>query len=93
MLRIPGPAVKDLRLRPPDSVKKLHYPPRAPGQAGNLCWFEQPGADGFAYAVCAGWKRVGDSTLVAVTVATSAEGKSPLAVARARVRGRTEEGL
>jgi alpha-L-fucosidase 2 len=85
VLRIPGPAVKDLRLRPPDSVKKLHYPPAIPGQADSLCWFEQPGAEGFAYAVCAGWKRAGNSTLVAVTVATSAEGENPLAVARARV--------
>ena len=41
MLRIPGPAVKDLRLRSPESVKKLHYPPARPGQAGNLRWFEQ----------------------------------------------------
>ena len=63
MLRIPGPAVKDLGLRAPESVKKLHYPPARPGQDGNLRWFEQPGADGFAYVVCAGWKRAGDATL------------------------------
>ena len=92
VLRIPGPAVKELRLRPPDSVQKLHCPPANPGQAGNLRWFEQPGAQGFTYAVCAGWKRVGDSTLVAVTVATSAEGKSPLAVARARVESALKKG-
>ena len=67
MLRIPGPAMKDLSLRAPESVKKLHYPPARPGQAGNLRWFEQPGAYGFAYVVCAGWKRAGDATLVAVT--------------------------
>ena len=92
MLRIPGPAVKDLGLRAPESVKKLHYPPARPGQDGNLRWFEQPGADGFAYVVCAGWKRVGNSTLVAVTVATSAEGKDPLAVARARVEAALKKG-
>ena len=92
MLRIPGPAVKDLGLRAPESVKKLHYPPARPGQDGNLRWFEQPGADGFAYVVCAGWKRAGDATLVAVTVATSAEGKNPLAVARARVEAALKKG-
>jgi alpha-L-fucosidase 2 len=92
ILRIPGPAVQDLRLRPPDSVKKLHYPPADPGQADHLRWFEQPCADGFAYAVCAGWKRVGDSTLVAVTVATSAEGKRPLTVARTRVQAALKQG-
>jgi alpha-L-fucosidase 2 len=92
VLRIPGPAVKDLQLRPPDSVKKLHYPPANPGQGDNLCWFEQPGAEGFAYAVCAGWKRSGNSTLVAVTVATSAEGKNPLTVARTRVEAALKQG-
>src|ERR1035438_1270110 len=35
ILRIPGPAMKDLRLRPPDSVKKLHYPPARSGHAGS----------------------------------------------------------
>jgi alpha-L-fucosidase 2 len=92
VLRIPGPVLKDVRLRPPDSVKKLHYPPAQPGQAGQLCWFEQECADGFSYAVCAGWKRAGDMTLVAVTVATRAEGKSPLAVAQARVRAALKQG-
>jgi alpha-L-fucosidase 2 len=90
VLRIPGPAVKDLRLRAPESVKNLHYPPAHPGQRGNLRWFEQPGADGFSYAVCAGWKRAGDATLVAVTVATSAEGKNLLAVAQGRVEAALE---
>ena len=79
VLRIPGCAFRDLRLRAPDSVKMLQYPPAQPGEAASLRWFEQEGADGFAYAVCAGWKRVGDSTLVAVTVATRAEDKRPLA--------------
>jgi alpha-L-fucosidase 2 len=92
VLRIPGPALKDLRLRPPDSVTKLRYPPAQPGEAGGLRWFEQQGADGFAYAVCAGWKRAGDSTLVAVTVATRADGKSPLAIARARVQAALKAG-
>ncbi len=89
---IPGPAVKDLRLRSPDSVQKLHYPPAIAGEADNLRWFEQPCADGFAYAVCAGWKRVGNSTLIAVTVATRAEGKRPRAVAQARVQATLKKG-
>jgi alpha-L-fucosidase 2 len=91
VLRIPGPALKELRLRPPDSVKKLHYPPAQPGEAGNMRWFEQEGI-GFAYAVCAGWKRAGEATLVAVTVATRAEGKRPLVVAQARVQAALKAG-
>ena len=86
LLRIPGPPVKALRLRPPESVKKLLYPAAQTGEENGLRWFKQEGADGFAYAVCAGWKRVGGATLVAATVATRAEGTNPLAVAQARVR-------
>src|ERR1039458_8869687 len=48
VLRIPGPPLRALRLRPPDSVTKLHYPPAQSGEAGSLRWFEQEGADGFA---------------------------------------------
>lgn len=92
VLRVPGPALKDVQLRSPESVKKLHYPPAQSGQAEQLRWFEQECADGFSYAVCAGWKRVGDATLVAVTVATRAEGKSPLAVAQGRVRNALKQG-
>jgi alpha-L-fucosidase 2 len=92
LLRIPGPALKGVQLRSPDSVKKLSYAPALPGQDGPLTWFEQPCADGFSYAVCAGCKRAGQATLVAVTVATSAEGKSPLAVAQARVRDALKQG-
>jgi len=92
LLRIPGPVVKDLTLRAPESVNKLHYASARPGQDFNLRWFEQPGADGFAYVVCAGWERVGKATLIAVTVATSAEGQSPLAVARARVKAALKKG-
>jgi alpha-L-fucosidase 2 len=92
LVRIPGPAVANVQLRPPESVKKLSYPPAVPGQDDHLRWFEQPCANGFANAVCVGWKRVGDATLLAATVATRAEGKSPGAVARARVESALRKG-
>ncbi len=92
LVRIPGPPLKDVKLRTPESVKKLGYPPAQPGQAEGCCWFDQKAADGFAYAVCAGWKRVGDATWLAVTVATSEEGKSPQAVARVRVAAALKRG-
>jgi alpha-L-fucosidase 2 len=92
IVRIPGPPVKDVRLKSPDSVKKLGYAPPRTGEADGLRWFEQEAADGFAYAVCAAWKRVGDATLLAVTVATRAEGSSPQAVAQARVEAALQAG-
>jgi alpha-L-fucosidase 2 len=92
LMEISGPPLKDLRLKSPESVKKLGYAPPSTGEADGLRWFEQEAADGFAYAICAGWKRVGKNTLVAVTVATSTEGKSPQAVAEARVQAALKAG-
>lgn len=92
LVRISGPPLKDVRLKTPDSVKKLGYAPPRMGEADGLRWFEQEAADGFAYAVCAAWKRVGNDTLLAVTVATRNEGKSPQAVAQRRVEGALKTG-
>ena len=92
LVRIFGPALKAVHLRTPDSVKKLGYPPAQRGEADGYCWFEQEAADEFSYAVCAGWKRAGDSTLLALTVATRREGKSPQAVARRRVETALRQG-
>lgn len=92
LVSLPGAKIKDVRLRSPDSVKKLNYPPANPGETDGMRWFEQEGADGFAYAVCAGWKAEGSRTLLAVTVATRPEGKSPLGVAQERVRAALRTG-
>jgi alpha-L-fucosidase 2 len=92
LIRIPAPALKDVRLKSPESVKKLGYPPPRTGEADGLRWFEQDAAEGFAYAVCAAWKRVGNETLLAVTVATRDEGKSPQAVAQRRVQAALKAG-
>jgi len=92
LLRISGPPLKAVRLKSPESVKKLGYAPPRTGESEGLRWFEQEAADGFAYAVCAGWKRVGQTTLLAVTVATREEGKSPQAVAQRRVQEALKRG-
>lgn len=92
LVRIAGPPLHDVRLKSPDSVKKLGYPPPRSGEATGRRWFEQEGAECFAYGVCVGWKRAGDATLLAVTVATRAEGNSPQAVARRRVEAALQAG-
>lgn len=92
LLRISGPPLRTVQVKPPESVKKLGYPPPHTGESDGWCWFEQPAADGFAYAVGVGWKRVGQTTLLAVTVATRDEGKSPQAVAKRRVESALKTG-
>lgn len=92
LVRIAGPPLKEVRLKTPDSVKKLGYAPPRTGATEGLRWFEQDASDGFSYAVCAAWKRVGNETLLAVTVATSHEGKSPQAVAQRRVEKALKAG-
>jgi alpha-L-fucosidase 2 len=89
---LPGGAPRAIRLRPPDAVKQLGYPPARTGGSDGRAWFEQDAAEGFVYAVCAGWRREGADTVLAVTVATNREGKSPLAVAQARVESALRAG-
>ena len=92
LVRIDGPPLKDVQLKMPDSVKLLGYPPPRVGEGEGLRWFEQEAADGFSYAICAGWKRAGNTTLLAVTVSTRGEGKSPEAVAKRRVEAALAAG-
>jgi alpha-L-fucosidase 2 len=92
LVRVPTALLRGVRLLSPESVKKLNYPSARQGRTESACWFEQEGTDGFAYAVYAGWKQVGDSTLLAVTVSTRREGKTPVAVAKARVLKALQEG-
>jgi hypothetical protein len=72
-LEITGPPLKALHLKMPESVKQLGYPPARLGANEGCQWFEQEGVAGFAYAIYAGWKRVGQTTLLPVTVTTREE--------------------
>jgi alpha-L-fucosidase 2 len=92
LIRIQGPPLKDVRLKTPASVAKLGYPAPLAGEADSLRWFEQPAAEGFSFAICVVWKRQGDTTLLAVTVATSNEGRDPKSVAERRVRSALSDG-
>ncbi len=85
IVRISGPPLLNVRLKTPDSVKKLGYAAPVTGESEGLCWFEQEAADGLAYAVCAGWERVGDSTVLAVAVENRRAGENPRAAAQRRV--------
>ncbi|MCC7377531.1 MAG: glycoside hydrolase N-terminal domain-containing protein [Verrucomicrobiales bacterium] len=92
LLRLPAGILREARLRSPESVQKLGYPPARSGGGASACWFEQPTADGGAYAVYASWRDLGQTTLLAVSVATSKEGRSALEKGRARVEKALHEG-
>jgi hypothetical protein len=77
---------------PAQSVEKLNYPPARPFAAEGLRGFVQEGAEGFVYAVAVGWRRIGEETQFAVTVATNREGKDPRAVAEARLNRVLQRG-
>jgi alpha-L-fucosidase 2 len=92
MLRISGPDLREVRLKVPDSVKGLGYPTAVLGEREGIRWFEQKTLDQLSYAVCVGWKRVADETLLAVTVETDDRGKSAVAAAKSRVESALAAG-
>ena len=97
LIQIPGAALREVRLRipggggggdtGPDShaVAALGYPPAKTGSDGDIRWFVQDTVEGLSYCVCARSLRTADSTLIAVTVTSTADGPDPLTLARARV--------
>lgn len=94
LLRIPGPAVRALRLLAPESVKKLGYPDPVRGHSDTAEWFTQKTAEDHVTCVYAGTRRDGDETLVATTVTFSpADGADVVAVARARVEAALAAGF
>ena len=79
LLRVPG--MVKIRLEPSQGVAKLGYPAATMGED----FFVQPAALGFSYAaVVRTTRRDGDVTLIAVTLATSAESKDPVSAGRTR---------
>ncbi|MBL9134249.1 MAG: glycoside hydrolase N-terminal domain-containing protein [Verrucomicrobiales bacterium] len=85
LVQVPPYAFREVRLRSPDSVQKLGYPPAQPGDSERARWFLQPTVEGGSYAVYVGWREQDGAVLMGVTVATSREGKDPVAVARSRI--------
>jgi alpha-L-fucosidase 2 len=85
LVSIPGPEPKGLRLLPPASLKALGYPAPQAGAEGRTQWFLQEAAQSLRYCVCAGSRRAGDSTLLAVTVTSTKDAADPVKAARDRV--------
>jgi alpha-L-fucosidase 2 len=106
LLRIPGPEPEALELVPsgarkqggdagPSSggaVSKLGYPPARMGKEGRAQWYIQEAANGLKYCACVETRRVGDKTLVAVTVSSSNDGPEVIGLARQRCAAALKSG-
>ena len=91
LLRVPGLAT--LHLLPPESVKKLGYPPPVAGRDESAVWFVQMAAEGAAYAIVAQARTIGGVTFIAATVSYSgADGDEVLAAARRRTAEALDAG-
>ncbi len=95
LLRVPGAALKALRLLAPESVKKLGYPDPEHGATddGAAQWFTQKTAEGHVTCVFVATRRIDGATLMATTVTFSpADGADVVAVARARAAAALADG-
>jgi alpha-L-fucosidase 2 len=92
VFRIHGAPPAGLKFVPSAAVKKLGYAPSTAGRDGDALWFVQNAAKGLRYADCAETRRVGDVTLLAVTVAATTDGSDPLPEARRAVRAALDDG-
>ncbi|MCW5983359.1 MAG: glycoside hydrolase N-terminal domain-containing protein [Bryobacteraceae bacterium] len=109
MIRIDSAAGVSLHLRAPafagtvneaaaggigaGDLQQLGYP--APKETSGDTWraYEQQGAEGFRYAVYAGWRAKGGRWLGAWSVASTFEGSAPLEIARQRVEAALDTGF
>ena len=93
LLRVPGPAPKELRLLAPLAVKKIGFPDPVRGRAGESQWFTQETAEGHTTCVYVGMRRDGEATLIATTVTFSpADGADVVGVARQRTAAALQGG-
>lgn len=92
VLEVPGGVAPEVRLLAPESVAQLGYPGARSGGEGQETWFVQETSAGGSHAVVVGVRPGTASVLMAVTVASSAEGGDPLTRARERVKRALQAG-
>lgn len=90
ILAVPCPG--SARLIPPAGVASLGYAQAKWGAEGALQWYVQEAAQGFKYCVMLGAVAEGNAGMLVATIATSAESKDPVALARKRVEAGLKEG-
>ncbi len=91
MIRISGPEPK-WRIVPPASLKRLGYAPPQTGSDGATSWSLQQASGGLQYAVVVAGRRVGNSTQIAISATSTADGPDPLELGRKRVAAALDAG-
>lgn len=93
LMRIPGPAPREIRLLAPASVKKINYPDPVKGSTASADWFIQQTTEGHRYCVYVARRRLEKETLLAVTVTFAASAQDDLVeISRVRTGLALEEG-
>ena len=91
MMELPGEP-RALRLRAPESVKKLGYADPVLGREAGADWFVQQAAGDLRYCVLVARRRVGPNTLLAITVTSSVDSPDPRALAARRCAQALDRG-
>ena len=106
LMRIPGPEPRALGLMPSGAAKqsgstgpssggavaKLGYPPAKHGSEGTFKWYVQDTVSDFKYCACIASRRIGNETLLAITVTSTNDGEDLLAIAKKRCVSALEAG-
>lgn len=83
------PGLRNAEIVRPPSLDKLGYAPATIGQDSRPTeryhWMEQRTVEGLRYVVAIGEVQRDSTTTLAITIATSVDGASPVAIARARL--------
>lgn len=91
-----APVLRSIELVRPSSLNKLGYAAATSGSDSvggvRLQWMVQRTTEGLVYVVAVGERRSADKSTVAITIATSADGADPLAVARRRIGEALDRG-
>ena len=91
LLRVTGPA-PTWKIVPPASLNRLGYNAPTTGTDAGVSWSLQQCAGELQYAVVVAQRRDGESTLLAVTVASTADDADPVALGRRRVEAALAAG-
>jgi alpha-L-fucosidase 2 len=93
MLRMPTSSLENWKFVPPAVLQEvLNYPAAEIQTDGDVRWFLQATPEGMRYATVAGQVVGGGETVIALAIASSADGADPLTSAKVRVAAALERG-
>lgn len=82
----------DVEIASGGGMSKLGYPEAVKGKTTDASWYIQTAAEGLKYCVYTQSKKIGNETLLAVTITTTKEAKDILSLAKERCKIALNEG-